>query len=156
MDQTLIERWNQVIPVKGAEVYVVGDMFLCPSKRALEIFDQLNGRIFLVRGNHDKKMTRAVKDRFVWIKERCRLKVREDNNQEIILDHYAGRTWDKAIHGSWQLYGHSHGKMSEDPNLLSFEVGVDCHDFFPLSYIQVKERMLTKKARISKTLEEIH
>lgn len=143
MDQVMIDRWNETVPAR-ADVYCLGDIFLCQTERAITILDQLNGRIHLVRGNHDYKMARVVKDRFVWIKDRYELKIRQDN-QSIILDHYAGRTWNKAIHGSWQLYGHSHGNLPDDSNLLAFDVGVDCHDFYPVSYSQVREMMQHKK-----------
>jgi calcineurin-like phosphoesterase family protein len=36
------------------------------------------------------------------------------------------------------IYGHSHSSLPDDPNALSFDVGVDCHDFKPLSFEQVK------------------
>lgn len=35
------------------------------------------------------------------------------DNQKMILCHYAMRTWDKAHHGSWMLFGHSHGTLGE-------------------------------------------
>jgi len=45
---------------------------------------------------------------------------------------------------SWHLYGHSHGQLQDDPNLLSFDVGVDSWNYAPLSYEQAKEVMANK------------
>jgi hypothetical protein len=50
-----------------------------------------------------------------------------------------------AHRGVWQLYGHSHGTLSDDEMALSFDVGVDCHNFYPISYEEVKEIMKQKK-----------
>ena len=39
---------------------------------------------------------------------------------------------------------HSHGSLADDPNSLSFDVGVDCHDFKPVSLDRVSEVMASK------------
>jgi calcineurin-like phosphoesterase family protein len=64
--------------------------------------------------------------------------------QDITLCHYALRVFNKSHHGSWHLYGHSHGTLPDDPNSLSFDVGVDCHNYFPISLDQVKKIMSKK------------
>lgn len=55
------------------------------------------------------------------------------------------RTWNGSHRGIWQLYGHSHGNLSDDEAALSFDVGVDCHNFYPVSYEEVKGIMKNKK-----------
>lgn len=35
------------------------------------------------------------------------------NGQRIVLCHYAMRVWNKGHHGSWMLFGHSHGTLPE-------------------------------------------
>lgn len=39
--------------------------------------------------------------------------VKEIGGVKMTLCHYAFRTWDKAHHGTWMLYGHSHGTLPE-------------------------------------------
>jgi calcineurin-like phosphoesterase family protein len=64
------------------------------------------------------------------------------NHQKLILDHYAMRVWDQSHHGSWHLYGHSHGKL---PDLgLSTDVGVDGHNFQPWSFEEVRAYFRSK------------
>lgn len=41
--------------------------------------------------------------------------------------------------GAWHLYGHSHGRLS--PQGRSLDVGVDCHNFRPISLDELTERM---------------
>lgn len=83
------------------------------------------------------------------------------DNQRIILCHYAMRVWNKSHHGSWMLYGHSHGtlpdyvqsNMVESENVgkgrsrglkstltRSMDVGVDTHpQFRPYNFDEIKE-----------------
>jgi calcineurin-like phosphoesterase family protein len=61
--------------------------------------------------------------------------------QQVVLAHYAQRSWIGAFRGAWHLFGHSHGNLS--PRGRSFDVGVDVHDFRPLSFEEVKIRMDT-------------
>jgi calcineurin-like phosphoesterase family protein len=53
------------------------------------------------------------------------------------------RSWPNSHYASWHLYGHHHGKLP--PYGLSFDVGVDCWDFAPVSLGQVEEKMKTLK-----------
>ena len=66
--------------------------------------------------------------------------------QVIVLCHYSLQVWDRSNQGSWHLFGHSHGKLKGIG--LSFDVGVDCREFEPLSLEEVASRMaqLTESA----------
>jgi calcineurin-like phosphoesterase family protein len=66
--------------------------------------------------------------------------------QPIVLCHYAMRVWNRAHHGAWHLYGHSHGKLPEAPTSLSMYVGVDTHDFRPWHFDEIN-LLLTEKAK---------
>jgi hypothetical protein len=57
------------------------------------------------------------------------------------LSHYAFRVWNHSHHNSWNLYGHSHGLLPGNSQQL--DVGVDCWNYTPCSYEQVKERLKT-------------
>lgn len=69
------------------------------------------------------------------------------NGQRIIMSHYAMRVWNKSHHGSWMLFGHSHGSMpdykAEDGSLYrTMDVGVDTHpEFRPYSFDELKQIM---------------
>ena len=72
-------------------------------------------------------------------------RMRPKAKRRIVLCHYAFRVWNKSHRGAWHLYGHSHGSLPDDPNSLSFDAGVDCHEFTPISYERVKEIMAEKR-----------
>ncbi len=68
----------------------------------------------------------------------------ERGEQLVILFHYALRVWNASHWGSYHLYGHSHGSLPDDPTARSFDIGVDCHEYYPLSYNEVKQIMQQK------------
>lgn len=146
MNEELIKRWNEKIGVNDT-VYHLGDLSLGKPDATKEFLEQLNGKIHLIKGNHEGAALTHT-NRFEWIKDYYELKVDEPENengkQKIILFHYAMRTWNGSHRGTWQLYGHSHGTLPDDELSLSFDVGVDCHDFYPLSYEEVKKIMKNK------------
>ncbi len=150
MNDALVDRWNEVVTAQD-EVYVVGDFALCRREDAVRHARRLNGQKFLVQGNHDKGMHRELEQCFGWVKDLYTVKVPDadapDGVQRIVLCHYAMRVWDMSHYGAWQLYGHSHGSLPDDPFARSIDVGVDCWDYRPVSYEQVKARMALKQYR---------
>lgn len=132
MDEKIIENWNKVV-TKEDTVYHLGDFSFADP---LPYLERLNGTIILVPGNHDRAGKFYGKIKI--LPALCEIKV---NEQSIVLCHYAMRVWNKSHYGSWMCYGHSHSNLPDDPNSRSIDVGVDCHNFTPLSFDQVKEIM---------------
>lgn len=151
MDDTLIKNWNHVVK-PGDTVYHLGDFaFYKDQKQTRNVIRALNGNIVLIRGNHDKYLEPETLQAFGSVHPYYELKVHDKDSsrgkQMIILLHFAMRVWDKSHHGSWHLYGHSHGTLKDknyDNNSLSFDVGTDCHGFTPISYDRVKQIMKTR------------
>lgn len=143
MNELMIQNWNSKVK-RGDQVYHLGDVALGRPIEAATILRRLNGEIFLVRGNHEKVAEhKSCRKRFAWIKDYHRVKVGE---QKIYLLHYSMRTWNCMHHGSWHLFGHSHGNVKENTG-RSFDVGVDCHNFFPLAYEEVAQ-IMAKKSQV--------
>lgn len=139
MDEELIARWNcRVNP--NDRVYVVGDFSFHNRERTEAIINRLHGQAHIVRGNHDKMLDR-LKDRFESYQDYKTIRI---GDQRIVLFHYAMRVWDMSHHGSWHLYGHSHGNLADDPNALSMDVGVDTNNLYPYSYWDVLAHMEKK------------
>lgn len=147
MNEVMIQKWNEKIGPND-EVYHLGDFGLCTDEEIIKISARLNGVIYLITGNHERAALNNRK-RFRWIKDYYELKVKDNDckngYRKIVLFHYAMRVWHGDYKGAWHLYGHTHGNLPDKADMLSFDVGVDCHDFYPLSYEDVKEIMKTKK-----------
>ncbi|HHG83348.1 MAG TPA: phosphoesterase [Bacteroidetes bacterium] len=149
MDEALIANWNARIGPED-DVYHLGDFALCEPNALRAILDQLNGRIHLIVGNHERAALK-MPERFVWVKDYFELVVKDQDGQDlrggkrlICLMHYAMRVWNGSHSGSWHLYGHSHGTLPEDPTARTFDVGVDCHNYSPINYEEVKAIMSQK------------
>ncbi len=145
-DEELIRRWNSVV-TNTDTVYHLGDFSFV---NASSIIEKLNfAQLVFIYGNHDKQMqhfmtahalTRGPK-RPMFAKSFLEQKIDGIN---FTFCHYALRVWNKSHHGAYHLYGHSHGTLPDDPNSLSFDVGVDCHNYTPISLEEVK-RIMAKK-----------
>ncbi len=154
MNKTIIDNHNEVVE-KGDLVYELGDVFLkIDPKIARETRYQMNGNFYLVRGNHDQ-VAEKIPDCWVWMKDLVRIRPKGFGDiPHIALCHYAMRVWHGSHKGAWHLYGHSHGQLPEAnccPNCkhtqhqwLSFDIGVDCHNFYPVSIETVIARMKEK------------
>lgn len=138
MNEEMIKRHNEVVGPRDW-VFNLGDFFCGKSpKHAEEVFHSLNGKKFLIKGNHDKKITLKLPWEKVY--DVLHLKIRtipgwHNTPKEVFLSHYSHRVWNKSFHGVGHLWGHSHGGM--DFYRRSFDVGVDCHNFYPISWEKV-------------------
>lgn len=150
MDETLIQNWNKVVGPDDI-AYILGDFALAHPRRIESYLGRLVGEKHLIRGSHDRKLQQNILARFASIHDLLTIRVPDPDapgkQRFIVLCHYAMRTWDHSHHGSWHLYGHSHGNLPENPYSLSFDIGVDCWNYRPVSYAQVKEKMLASLAQ---------
>lgn len=148
-DEELIRRWNSKVPEEGI-VFHLGDVAFDTNKRISEILHQLNGKIYLIIGNHDwRRITDQHKWRFEEMSQQMSIKIGKTN---IILNHYPLLTfagvW-KGLDATWQLFGHVHtspytaqGLDHQRLNMLfttQYDVGVDNNDFTPVSFNDVSQ-----------------
>src|SRR5439155_27176583 len=95
--------------------------------------------VHLVWGNHDQ---RSIRPAFGEAIEQGMFRV---GGQEIWLNHYPMRSWNKRFHGSWHLYGHVHGRLGREdaanPAMLVRDVGVDACDYRPWSFEELRAYM---------------
>lgn len=141
MDEILIKNWNSVVGPQDT-VYHLGD-FCMGGRKPQEYLCQLNGKMFLIPGNHDK-VTRFVGQytkhgEVNILPELVRVSL---NGQYMTLCHYAMRVWDKSHYGAWNLHGHSHGALS--PQGMQHDVGVDVNNYAPISIELLQMIMSTK------------
>jgi calcineurin-like phosphoesterase family protein len=144
MDGAILDRLNS--SVKESDVlYFLGDFCRGSGKDALDYRKRIRCKnIFFIEGNHDAG-ARKIAAEFQWWKQLAEVKI---DGQLIVLCHYAMRVWHHSFRGSWHLYGHSHGRLADDPAALSMDVGVDTHDFRPWHFNEIQTRMDEKtKAR---------
>lgn len=131
MDEVLITNWNAKVS-QDDTVWHLGDFAF--SRNPDKYFYRLNGKKYLVKGNHDKQVTLNLPWEGVFDYKELNI-----GNKNITLMHYGMRVWNASHRGSWHLYGHSHGKLPGEG--LSFDVGVDSNNYSPMSFAEVSDRM---------------
>lgn len=144
MNAVMVENWNSVVREQDT-VYHLGDFTLEDIHHFTKWASRLNGNIKLLPGSHDHPWLKdfVVTENIQVILPLVSLEFPEigagASPQVIVLCHYSLQVWDRSNHGSWHLFGHSHGKLKGIG--LSFDVGVDCTEFTPLSLDQIVSKM---------------
>ena len=131
MDSTIIANHNAVVTPQDVTVHA-GDFCWHKKTDVEKIIKQLNGSHIFIKGSHDSWMVESTK--YMWRKM--------IEGHFVVVCHYAMRTWERAHHGSWQLYGHSHGRLA--PVGYQHDVGVDNNGFYPVSFAQIKQIMKSR------------
>lgn len=148
MNEELIRRWNETVPEDGI-VFHLGDFCMGGSRDWNDIMYRLNGKIYLILGNHDMKTVRqGFMQRFELVTQQMSIRV---GGQSIILNHNPFLCYGGSYRDVWQLFGHVHsGPLSKTgldiPRLkmllpLQYDVGVDNNDFRPVSFAEVKAKI---------------
>src|SRR5688572_14302488 len=121
-DETIISNLQSVIK-PWDDFYFLGDFCFKGKKHEIETYLlQIPGNKFFIRGNHDHTDSRKLFAKHTtYLGEQALIKV---GSQEIVLNHYPMRSWNKSHHGqSWHLYGHHHGGL--DPQVADWGRSMD-------------------------------
>jgi calcineurin-like phosphoesterase family protein len=149
MDRALIDSINRSVREEDV-LFHLGDFCFRPEQA-----EAYRGRIrcrnvVLVPGNHDpwpagNSRGKAFSGLFSEVSPLLERNLAIDGRrQSLVMCHYAMRRWNKSHYGSWHLFGHSHGRLPDDPQALSWDVGVDNNGYLPLSLANVREIMSKK------------
>lgn len=121
MNEYMIGKWNKKVR-RNDEVVIIGDLSWGTAKQTNELLNRLQGRLYLITGNHDHFVDRREfkSSRFVWIKPYEEL---SDNKRKVILCHYPIICYNgqyqlnkDGIPKTYMLYGHVHD--TQDQRLL--------------------------------------
>ena len=144
MNEAIIARFNSKVRPKDS-LYILGDAVWGSGARANEILRRLNGKKFLIRGNHDR---RFLKDKefdqsiFGWVEDLAKI---GHQKMKFILCHYPLLEWEGYFRGALHCYGHVHSSYLNDEEKYhdierlatlgprAFNVGVDVNNFKPVS-----------------------
>lgn len=152
MDKALIENWNSVVG-KDDIVFDLGDFAFAPNWRWKEILSQLNGKHYLILGNHD--ITRwpgdSIMGMFEGVFQQLILKI---DGRFVYLNHYPylcfGGAWRGPKAAVYQLFGHVHSGPNcsglDSDRLVhlfpyQYDVGVDNNNYTPISWKEVEEKI---------------
>jgi calcineurin-like phosphoesterase family protein len=131
MNQELVKRWNNVID-NDTIVFHLGDFCLGRTDTALHILNSLNGKIYFIKGNHDKTVLAKsyTKKRFEWIKDDYEFYY---NDIHFLLTH---RPLCSLTKNTIVLHGHVHKRtniLEKHGSNILLDIGVDAWNFTPIS-----------------------
>ena len=118
MNQYMIQRWNEKVRTCD-ETVILGDFSFGDAMQTNALLQQLNGKKYLIEGNHDRYLQyrRFDKSLFEWIRPYEEL---NDNGRKVVLSHYPVmcyngqyRTNEKGEAKTYMLYGHVHNTRDE-------------------------------------------
>lgn len=130
MNEVIIKNWNKIVGTNDI-VYHLGDFGFGSKEELKEIFNKLNGKKYLIMGNHD---LRVGKNYFLDLGfENVYKKELKINN--LVLSHYPKKT----INAQINLFGHIHNKkVSEEfDDENHYCVCLDVHDFKPVKLDEI-------------------
>lgn len=121
MNGYMMRKWNGKVR-QNDEVVILGDLSWGTVEQTNELLYRLNGRLYLIAGNHDHFVSQkeAKLNRFTWIKPYGEL---SDNRRKVVLCHYPimcyngqYRRDENGMPKTYMLYGHVHD--TRDQRLL--------------------------------------
>lgn len=138
-EEELVRKWNSVVQPDDLVLYN-GDFHDCDEEGMREYRKRLNGRIILVKGNHDVLPDEVYKDGFDEV--HVKLKI-EDLN--LVLNHVPD--FDPDLKG-FQVYGHLHdsrGLFIVPDEKRSFCSCVMRNDGYPVALSKILSIMEEKR-----------
>jgi len=160
MDETMIANWNRVVGENDI-VFHLGDFCMGGSAKWTNVLNRLNGKIYLIIGNHDmKNLKQSCSDRFEKVAMQMYIEV---DKQKIYLNHCPFLCYGGAYRDTWQLFGHVHTNKNntgiDAPRLemlfpTQYDVGVDNNNFTPVSFEQVKAIIQKQVEQFNKKIDK--
>lgn len=142
MNDTIIANHNNIVKPED-DVYLLGDLLLGGPdniEKGLEMIRSLNGRIHLVRGNHDTDKRWEAYAGLPNVVEQQNAIYLNYRKYHFYMSHYASITsnfdYDKPLKARLlNLCGHSHTLNPwQDINLgLIYHVEIDAHNCYPIN-----------------------
>lgn len=149
-DQAIIENWNEVVSPQD-DCYILGDIMLgADHEYGLNCLKSLNGRKYLIRGNHDTDRRWAEYETLDDVECLGWSDVREINGYNFYLCHYPTETSTLKNNAPLRhhlicLSGHTHSKdkFYQDKPYI-YNVALDAQRCCPVSIEQIIEDIKTK------------
>lgn len=131
-DEYLIDIWNNTVGINDS-VFHLGDFLFY--KKDDSILKKLNGKITLIKGNHDNhKLPLPTYDYLKVIY----------GGVPVVLFHYPISSWEQQAHASLHFHGHCHGRSEEMVN--RFDVGVDTNILLrPYRFEELVEQRIVRE-----------
>ena len=140
MNEKIISNWNSVVSPEDT-VYVLGDLSMGLPEKIPAIIERLNGKIILIRGNHDtERRIEIYRSLGIEVKDIAYL---EYKGRFFVMCHFpmTNPEFTKMVVKDnsevVMLYGHIHSNAPKGYVDGSYHVGMDTNDLTPISIHQI-------------------
>jgi calcineurin-like phosphoesterase family protein len=142
MNQYMIEKWNGKVRPKD-EVVVIGDLSWGTAEQTNMLLKQLNGKLYLICGNHDRFLGDKEFDRsrLVWVKPYMEMR---DAKRKVVLSHYPMMCYNGQY------------RMDEEGNSPTYMLYGHVHDTYDQRLIEQFQEIMRNTVRQNFNEEEIH
>lgn len=142
MSEAIVENWNKIVKPNDT-VYLLGDIMLKDNENGVKYFNQLQGNIFVVWGNHD---TEARQE---YLHDHCkfdggvyatRLRVGDIcfylSHFPMLTANYDDKHFNRHI---FNVHGHTHQRDNwlDKTNPFMYHGGLDSHNCTPVNVEEV-------------------
>ena len=148
MNETIIQNWNEIVTANDT-VYVLGDMAMGMIEDAIPLIKRLNGKIILIRGNHDTtKRLQAFKEIGIEVYDIFYLPYK---GKYFIMCHFpitSKEFIDMVRYDNSEvvnLYGHLHHNAPKGYVDGTYHVGLDTNNLKPISIDKIWEECEERK-----------
>lgn len=114
MHEYIIKNWNKKIS-KVDKTLILGDLTFGNQKDSLKVIEQLNGRKYLIKGNHDKKPNQWYRD----------IGIHSVSEFPILLNNYFICSHEPMLYIKYPFVN-IHGHVHNSPNFLTFTKSSIC------------------------------
>lgn len=118
MNEYMVAKWNKKVR-RNDEVVILGDLSWGSVEETNALLKQLNGRLYLIQGNHDHFLSKRKVDlsRFIWVKPYEEI---SDDRRKVVLCHYPIICYNGQYRldkdgnpKTYMLYGHVHDTIDQ-------------------------------------------
>jgi len=153
MNNTIIDNINKCVMLDDI-FFILGDLTFGHPYNLYVLRSKINCKnIYVILGNHDRNLrdNKPIKSESKGLiypqslfTEVINHKEIYADKQKIVMNHFAFKVWNQSHHGSWNLYGHSHGSLP--PKGKQLDVGIDnafniLGEYRPFSFDEIKSIM---------------
>lgn len=154
MNEQIVKNWNSLVRFDD-DVYLLGDVMLNDNNEGLRLLKSLNGKIHIIRGNHDSDARIELYKSCFNVVSVSMVELLKVGGLHFYLSHYPTLTsnfdFDKPLKSRvFNLCGHTH---TSDPfldwdrhNSPIYHCELDAHNNFPVSTTEIITDILHKTA----------
>lgn len=152
MNSIIIKAINDVVPWNGLFIHM-GDWSFGGKDNIKVLREQIHcENVINCYGNHDHHIlnNKELQSLFTLVDHILYIQIED---VRMVLCHYPILSWHQQNTGVWNLHGHCHGNLEDNPNIKTLDVGFDTklygHEQYTIYSMTEIEKIMSQKKNIS-------